>query len=453
MAIENPPTYESNEKKAEEMAYEDEANRERGERMAYAEKEDEDKIVGLKKKLASPDLDIQIKENLEKEIGTLKLSAKAKSDEASEKYEKHPKYEDNEERAKGMAYAEKNDQEAIIKLNSEIAQPDLDNEKIKELTEKINKAQISSEQKGNEAGEEYDAYAKKRQSLQGLGDELPYYKKTALHEMEADMAQGILKADNADQMAEIANSMIATQKSVAEDEKYVKKMSPLEWVNYRVDKIQDEKKFSFFAIFDTDKKSPAQVKASDDIFKAVGQENLDRATKSLSNKESQILHLTGLIKGEVDSSKNQDFNAVSENAPRLKELELEKAKLEKEVETAKLYLQDTKDAIARVNAKKETVHTKQEIIPGTESDRKEVGKPLVENSKEAGDKNTSAKETVTKTGSSDSVETKAGKTAKRELPGWLKILGQMLGGLLLIGWSALFGFLEKQVPGRKGDKK
>lgn len=438
MAIENPPTYENDEKKAESMAYEDEANRERGERMAYAEKENEDKIVGLKKKLASPDLDIQTKENLEKEIGTLKLSAKAKSNEASEKYGKHPKYEDNEERAKGMAYAEKDDQEAIIKLNSEIAQPDLGNEKIKELTEKINKAQISSEQKGNEAGEEYDAYAKNRQSLQGLGDELPYYKETALHEMEADMAQKILKADNADQMAEIANSMIATQKSVVEDEKYIKKMSPLEWVNYRVDKIQDEKKARF----------SQKHGIPENVLENAYQENLDRATKILSDKESQILHLTGLIKGEVDSSKNQDFTAVSENAPRLKELELEKANLEKEVETAKLWL---KDAIS----KKEITSTTKEAIAETGSGEKEAIKNLEENPKEVGgeSKSISAKGTETKTSSSDSVETKSGKAAKRELPGWLKIFGQMVGGLLLIGWSALFGFLEKQVPGRKGDKK
>lgn len=341
--------------------------------------------------------------------------------------ENPPTYENDEKRAEEMAYAEKPLREGFDKKN-------LTPKEQQDLNKIANEA-------GEIAGKEYDT-KKKRQSLHGLGDELPYYKKTALHEMEADMAQGILKADSADQMAEIANSMIATQKSVAEDEKYVKKMSPSEWVNYRVDKIQDEKKFSF-----------AKDEAPDDILKAAVQENLDRTTKILSDKESQILHLTGLIKGEVDSSKNQDFTAVSENAPRLKELELEKAKLEKEVETAKLYLQDTKEAIARVNAKKEAAHTKQETIPGTESDQKEASKPLEENSKEAGDKNTSAKETVTKTGSSDSVETKAGKTAKRELPGWLKIFGQMVGGLLLIGWSALFGFLEKQVPGRKGDKK
>lgn len=74
---------------------------------------------------------------------------------------------------------------------------------------------------------------------------------------------------------------------------------------------------------------------------------------------------------------------------------------------------------------------------------------------ETGDKSksTSTKETETKTGSSDSAEAKSEKATKRELPGWLKIFGQMVGGLFLIGWSALFGFLEKQVPGRKGDKK
>ncbi|MFZ2414648.1 MAG: hypothetical protein WAW33_01450 [Minisyncoccia bacterium] len=341
--------------------------------------------------------------------------------------ENPPTYENDEKRAEEMAYAEKPLREGFDKKN-------LTPKEQQDLNKIANEA-------GEIAGKEYDT-KKKRQSLHGLGDELPYYKKTALHEMEADMAQGMLKADNADQMTEIANSMIATQKSVAEDEKYIKKMSPLEWVNYRVDKIRDEKKFSF-----------AKDEAPDDILKAAVQENLDRTTKILSDKESQILHLTGLIKGEVDSSKNQDFTAVSENAPRLKELELEKAKLEKEVETAKLYIQDTKEAIDRVNTKKEATQTKQETIPGTESDRKESSKPLEENSKGAGDKNTSTKETETKTGSSDSVETKSGKTAKRELPGWLKIFGQMVGGLLLIGWSALFGFLEKQVPGRKGDKK
>lgn len=74
---------------------------------------------------------------------------------------------------------------------------------------------------------------------------------------------------------------------------------------------------------------------------------------------------------------------------------------------------------------------------------------------ETGDKSksTSTKETEIKTGSSDSIEAKPVKAAKKELPGWLKIFGQMVGGLFLIGWSALFGFLEKQVPGRKGDKK
>jgi hypothetical protein len=75
---------------------------------------------------------------------------------------------------------------------------------------------------------------------------------------------------------------------------------------------------------------------------------------------------------------------------------------------------------------------------------------------ETGDKGntTSTKGTETKTGDSDSVEAKPGKGAKRGLPGWLKILGQMVGGLFLIGWSALFGFLEKQVPGgRKGKKE
>ncbi|MCX6737624.1 MAG: hypothetical protein NTX26_02750 [Candidatus Parcubacteria bacterium] len=347
--------------------------------------------------------------------------------------ENPPTYENDEKRAEEMAYAEKPLREGFDKKN-------LTPKEQQDLNKIANEA-------GEIAGKEYDT-KKKRQSLHGLGDELPYYKKTALHEMEADMAQGILKADNADQMAEIANSMIATQKSVAEDEKYVKKMSPLEWVNYRVDKIQDEKKFSFFAIFDTDKKSPARVKASDDIFKAAGQENLDRATKILSDKESQILHLKGLIKGEVDSSRNQDFTAVSENVPRLKELELEEVKLEKEVETAKLWL---KDAIS----KKELTSKTKEAILETESGEKEPIKHLEENSKEVGgeSKSISAKGTETKTGSSDSVEVKSGKATKRELPGWLKIFGQMVGGLLLIGWSALFGFLEKQIPGRKGDKK
>ncbi len=344
--------------------------------------------------------------------------------------ENPPTYEKDEKRAEEMAYAEKPWREGFDKTN-------LTPKEQKKLNKIANEA-------GEIAGKEYDA-KKKRQSLQGLGDELPYYKETALHEMEADMAQRILKADSADQMAEIANSMIATQKSVAENEKYVKKMSPLEWINYRANKIRDEKKASF-----------VRDEAPDDILEAAGQENLDRATKNSSDKESQILHLTGLIKGEVDSSRNQDFTAVSENAPRLKELELEKTKLEKEVETAKLYLQDTKEAIARVNAKKEAARIEKETIPGTESGQKEAIKHLEEISKEVGSesKSTPVKGTETKDSGSNSVEAKSGKATGRELPGWLKILWQMVGGLFLIGWSALFGFLEKQVPGgRKGKKE
>ncbi len=83
---------------------------------------------------------------------------------------------------------------------------------------------------------------------------------------------------------------------------------------------------------------------------------------------------------------------------------------------------------------------KKDCTPTTEADDKSKATPT--------------KGTETKTSGSDSVEAKPGKGAKRELPGWLKILGQMVGGLFLIGWSALFGFLEKQVPGgRKGKKE
>lgn len=311
--------------------------------------------------------------------------------------ENPPTYESNEKKAEEMAYAEKPWREGFDKTNlTPKEQQDLNS--------------ISNEA-GEIAGKEYDA-KEKRQSFQGIDDELPYYKKTALQEMESDMAERILKADSADKMAEIANSMITTQESVAEDEKYVKKMSPLEWVNYRADKIRDEKKAPF-----------ARNGVSDDILKVAGKENLNRAIKTLSDKDAQILHLKGLIKGEVDSSRNKDFAAISENAPRLKELELEEIKLEKEVEMAKLWLKNA-------SSEKET-------------------------SKEADDKSktTSTKGTETKTGGSDSVEAKPGKGAKRELPGWLKILGQMVGGLFLIGWSALFGFLEKQVPGGKEREK
>jgi len=418
MPTEKPPTWESDTRKAE--------------RMAYAEKENKDKIVGLNKKIALPDLADKEKEKLKEEIRELGLSAEVKSNEANEKYDKHPKYEDDKEKAEGMAYAEKKDRESIVELNAEMAKPNLADEKIKELTEKINKLKTSAEQKGSEAGKEYDAYAEKRRSLQGVEDQLPYYKETALHEMENDIAERILKADNADQMVELANSMIATQESVTKDEKYVKKMSPLEWINYRVYKIKDGQKASF-----------VRNGVSDDILKEAGQENLDRATKTLSDKETQILHLKGLIKNEVANSRNKDFAAVSENTPRLKELESEEIKLEKEVEAAKLWLKDAGDGREGIEKGVEASGVKKSKLSGKE------------NSKETEDKSKTAliKGIETKKSDNNAAEGTLVKVTKREIPGWLKILGQMIGGLFLIGWSALFSSLERQVPGGKKGKK
>jgi len=456
MAIENPPTYESNEKKAEEMAYEDEAKRndiKRAENMAYAEDKDRSTVIDLKKKQDDSTENI---EKLKSKVNNLKEEGKKyqtdiikKEKAATRAGEKAGKEYDKNKAAEGMAYTkevlkktlpEKNSLSDIEKQFLEAAsnkvgekagkKHDIENMAyedeakrndvkraesmayveetfrktlpVKDWTPEQNKDLKDITEK---TGEEYDT--ERRQSLQGIDDRfLSQYREMALHEMEADMAERILKADSADQMAEIANSMIATQESVAEDEKYVKKMSPLEWVNYRVDKIRNEKKFSF-----------ARDGVSDDILNEAKQENLDRVIKTLSNKESQILHLKGLIRSKIDNSRNADFASVSENAPRLKELESEEIKLEKEVETAKLWLKD-------VISKKEGVST------------------------------ASVKGTETKNGSSDSVEAKPGKAAKWELPGWLKIFGQMVGGLFLIGWAALFGFLEKQVPGgRKGKKE
>jgi hypothetical protein len=337
-------------------------------------------------------------------------------------------------RMQDIAYDEAPDRDAIIKLKEKLAKPDLiDSEKTK-LEEDIKNLEISIQQTDAGADQKYLAKTK-RQELQGLGDELPYYKEMALKEMKPDMAKKILETEDANEMKQIAESMIATEKSVAEDRRYTTKMSLHEWVNSKVFQIKDSRMAPV-----------VQKGAPQDMLIEAAQTNLDRAIHALNNNESQKLHLEGLIKNEVADNKHLDFNAVRDNAPRLNKLKEGKAELEKDVEEAKLWLE-------KASKKDDETKKVKEIVAEIETNERgddEISEK--EAATKAGGKNkiTATKEAETKTNNSDTKEAKIGKASKKELSGWLKILFETVGGLLFIGWAALFGALEKQVGKKKG---
>lgn len=490
MPTEKPPIWESDAKKAEEMAYEDEAKRndiKRAENMAYAEDKDRSTIIDLEKKQDDSTENIEklkskvnnLKEKGEKyqtDIIKKEQSATKAGEKAGKEYDKNKAaegiaYEDktkrnNVKRAESMAYTkealkktlpEKNSLSDMEKQLLEAAsnkvgekagkKHDIENMAYEDEAKRNNVKKAESIAYTEEAfrktlpakdwtpeqnkdlkdiaekvGEEYDT--ERRQSLQGIDDRfLPQYREMALHDMEESFAEKILKTDSADQMAEIANSIIATQESVDKDKKYLKKMSPLEWINYKANKIKNERK----AHFSQEHGIPKNV------LENAYQENLNRATEALNNNNTQILHLEGAIKKEVAFNK-RDFTAVSENVLRLKGLETKGIELEKDVEEAKKV---------------------KEIVTGIETGEKEEDKfSEKESALKVGNKNkiASTKETETKIGNNGSTERKSGKASKRELPNWLKILFEAVGGLFFIGWAALFSSLEKQVGKSKKGK-
>ena len=342
--------------------------------------------------------------------------------------EKPPILESDPKKAEEKAYAEKPWRESFDKVN-------LTSKEQQELNDIAN-------EEGEKAGKEYDA-KEKRQSLQGVDDQyLPQYEERALHDMKQDFAKKIIETESADKMIDLSRKVIATQKSIDEynDEykkkynKDAKKLSPLEWVRYQQYKLAERKKLDFI-----------NQGISEKVIEKAFQENLDKATNALKNKESQIIHLEGLIKNEVVDN-NPDFDAVLKGAPELAKLGEEKIVLEKNIEKAGGKINkvvDEKEGIKKI----EEVATKVEVAE--QKDNKSSGVGIIQET-ETKNKTILVKEAETKNIDSTSTESKPGKATKRELPGWLKILLEGLSGVALIALGRLFSIFEKQVGKKKG---